>query len=55
MAWKKMQVRGPNVRYACVEKFRVITGKLDEILTKISIILKGIEMNFLFLFLSKNT
>jgi hypothetical protein len=25
MAWKKMQVRGPNARYACVEKFRAIT------------------------------
>jgi hypothetical protein len=24
--WKKMQVRGPKARYACVEKFRVITS-----------------------------
>jgi hypothetical protein len=23
MAWKKKQVRGPNARYASVEKFRV--------------------------------
>jgi hypothetical protein len=22
--WKKMQVRGPKARYACVEKFKVI-------------------------------
>jgi hypothetical protein len=25
MAWKKWQVRGPDARYAYVEKFRVIT------------------------------
>jgi hypothetical protein len=25
MAWKKMQVRGTNARYAYVEKIRVIT------------------------------
>jgi hypothetical protein len=25
MAWKKMQVRGPKARYACVEKFMAIT------------------------------
>ena len=25
MAWKKMKVRGPKAKYACVEKFRAIT------------------------------
>jgi hypothetical protein len=25
MDWKKMEVRGPKARYACVDQFRVIT------------------------------
>jgi hypothetical protein len=37
MAWKTMQLIGPNSRYACVEKFRVIIRKAPTLYSTIRI------------------